>query len=95
MNFWVSSVIYHSSVNSLTYLVSKFLFRKLELNKIYCFTKLDLFINVLKKLITLHLGPLKKFITLNFKHDMKIFFVDWFFCLICDKIPLKLSADYL
>ena len=94
MNYWVGSIIYHSINFNVSLKISKFLYEKLELIKIYNFDELDNFIYVLFLLIKLHLKNLVYIFGIN-ENMVKLVCLDFFFCLGFDKIQIESSGKHL
>ena len=94
MNYWVGSIIYHSVNFEDSLKISKFLYEKLELTKIYNFVDFENFIKVLFSLIKIHLKNLVYIFDLD-ENKVKLGVLDFFFCLGFDKISIGSSGKHL
>ena len=91
INFIFAGILFHSSKTNEVFKVADFLFHNLEMKKIYNFSSFVYFLEVAKKLIKCHLWEFYNYLESILKMNFKLFFLDFFFCLAFNKIPITFS----
>jgi hypothetical protein len=95
MNYVVAGVILHCTNPKQAYKIVSFLFKNLDLRKVYCLNSFETYVSVLKNLLKVHLPEFYAYFENVAKTDFKILVIDWFFCLGLNKIPLEFSGVLL
>ena len=94
MNFWAAGIIYHSRNIIFNKKLVGFIFTYLEMEKVYCFKSIDCFMDLMYFLIKKHCEKIL-FLMKDENFDLKLFLLDWFFCLGFNKVPIEYSKDLL
>ena len=94
MNFWAAGIIFHSKNFKLNKKIAGFLFTYLEMEKVYCFKKIDCYMNLMHFLVKKYCGKILNLMK-NENFDLKLFLLDWFFCLGFNKVPISFSDELL
>lgn len=87
MNFWVACLYYHCRCIPTLFKMISVLFKFLQLNDLYSFKNRNEHTQVLKILIRNHAKDLQYFIE-SLGDDLWVLCIDWYFCLLCDKVPI-------
>lgn len=95
MNFIVGCIVYHCNNFVDTAKIFTFLIENLQMEQIYTFSHLSKYVDVLKRLLEIHVSEFYSFSQTVIKLDYNIHLIDWFFCLGLNKIPLEQSQYFL
>ena len=95
MNFIGGCIIFHCNNFIDAAKIFAFLMKNMQMEEIYSFIKLEKYINVLKKLLEIHVNDFFTFSQDKIQLDYHIHLIDWFFCLGLNKIPLEYSHHLL
>jgi hypothetical protein len=90
MNFWCAGLVYHCKDFTINKQIAKYMYFYLQLDKIYCFQKMDCFVDLIKYYIIKKIPK----IFILFQDDildLKFFFVNWFFSLGFNIVPIEIS----
>lgn len=91
MNYIAAAVIFHCGNYNKSFEVCNFLFHKLEMNSIYSYTGLEKHINIFKEILFTYCNKVFNFCEDVLKLDYLLYFLDLYFCLFFNKIPLEFS----
>lgn len=91
MNYIAAVIVYHCPNSKEAFKVGDYLFKNLEMKKVYNFATFESFLTVFKKLFKCHLFDFYSYLENCLKTDFKLLMLDWFFCLCFTKVPLAFS----